>query len=84
MTSNDIHHDVKYLNTNRDNFKKWKRGIDAKLGKHPDRLLSVVQDQELAIATKTKILLTAKQLGYDTNSTQKLVDETLSDPIQSN
>ena len=77
MTSNDTHHEVKYLNTSRDNFKKWKRSVDAKLGKHPDRLLPVVQDQELAIATKTKILQTAKQLDYDTGDTEKLLDDTL-------
>ena len=62
MTSNDTHHEVKYLNTSRDNFKNWKRSIDAKLGKHPDRLLPVVQDQELAVATKTKVLLKATRI----------------------
>lgn len=77
MTSNDTHHEVKYLNTSRDNFKKWKRSVDAKLGKHPDRLLPVVQDQELATATKTKILQTAKLLEYDTGDTEKLLDDTL-------
>ena len=52
MTSNDTHHEVKYLNTSRDNFKKWKRSVDAKLGKHPDRLLPVVQDQEAATSSR--------------------------------
>ena len=35
MSTNDTHHDVKYLNTSRDNFKKWKRSVDAKLANLP-------------------------------------------------
>ena len=77
MTTNDTHHEVKYLNTSRDNFKKWKRSVDAKLAKHPDRLLPVVQDQELAVATKTKVLQTAAGLGYNPTEVDKLLVETL-------
>ncbi len=36
--------EVKYENTTRDNFQKWKRYLDSSLSKHPDRLLSVIQD----------------------------------------
>ena len=68
--------EVKYENTTRDNFQKWKRNLDSALSKHPDRLLSVVQDKELATATRIKIKQQALALSEDAND---LMDDTLAE-----
>ena len=63
---------VKFTNQSRDNFLKWKRSLDAQLAKHPDKLLPVVQDGNLAVSVNLKIRQAATAAGADPD---KMADE---------
>ena len=63
---------TKYTHTTRVNFIDWKRDIDALLSAHPDKLLTVVQNNALSIATKIKLKSQYKSLGESwTEATEK-------------
>ena len=47
------------------NFQDWKRDLDATYSKHPDKLLSVVQDGKLSVQTDLKLRQAAKAAGID-------------------
>ena len=68
---------TKYMNTTRDNYKAWKRDIDKLLAGHADKLLTVVQDKELATTVKLKYRRDYKTLGEDwtVSTEQALVAE---------
>ncbi len=71
MPSNDNTTSIKYLNTSRDNYLKWKRHIDATLSKHQDKLLTVVQNQTLSITVQLKVHQMAESAKEDPAATIK-------------
>ena len=68
---------TKFDNSSRDNFLSWKRSIDAALSRHPNVLLTIVEDNELAASVKTRIKKDAKALGeeVDTAYLQEFITE---------
>ena len=75
MSTNNLYNTrqiTKYTHTTRVNFIDWKRDIDALLSAHPDKLLTIVQDNALSIATKIKLKSQYKSLGEEwTGATEK-------------
>ena len=68
MTSNHSSNQpfvVNFDNSSRDNFLSWKRSIDWTLSRHPNNLLTVVQEWELATSVRVRIKKDAKALGED-------------------
>ena len=56
---------IKLTNQSLNNFQQWKRSLDATYSKHPDKLLSVVQDGKLSVTTELKIRQAATAAGAD-------------------
>ena len=59
---------VNFDNSSRDNFLSWKRSIDSTLSRHPNNLLTIVQDWELATSVRVRIKKDAKALGEEPNA----------------
>ena len=60
---------VPYLHSTKKNYEDWKMGFDSTLSKHPDSLLTVVQDYKIAKGVLMKIRMQYKQLDEEWNIT---------------
>jgi hypothetical protein len=57
-----IKEQVPYLHSTKKNYEDWKMGFDSTLSKHPEGLLTVVQDYKIAKGVLMKIRMQYKQL----------------------
>ena len=65
-----IKEQVPYLHSTKKNYEDWKTGFDSTISKHPDSLLTVVQDYKIAKSVLIKIRMQYKQLeeAWDADS----------------
>ena len=66
-----IKEQVPYLHSTKKNYEDWKMGFDSTLSKHPESLLTVVQEYKIAKGVLMKIRMQYKQLEEPWDNTSK-------------
>jgi hypothetical protein len=71
LMTNSTPADVKYLSNSRANYLDWKRSFEAKLSHHSNKLLTVVEHDELAKSVEIKLRAQYKTLDMAWDATTK-------------